>query len=118
MKTLVKRHTPTPWRLIEVPDQTTYTPGWEINVDGLKIAELRGSWGNREVTEEMEANAQLILSAVNSHEALLEAAKALLKSTEIRDCPDGRWSTADGENYRLRVRLEKAVEQAEGGKPQ
>jgi hypothetical protein len=71
-------HTPTPWRVEEgtdliwgacnPDDQSTYGMGYSI-VQGKS-----GAWGNRKPDmDEREANAALIVKAVNNFEALVKA---------------------------------------------
>lgn len=61
-----------------------------------------------------------ILRAVNAHEedqeiiqCLLMAARRILASPELKKCPNGRWSTADADNYTRRIDLEAAIAKAE-----
>lgn len=71
-------HTPTPWHLTfvghELEDQR-----WQIHDNRIAIADVTGKFGNREVNEEQEANAEFIIRAVNAHDALILALQRIVK---------------------------------------
>lgn len=73
------KHTPTPWHL----QANTHVPNVGIYRDVTEKGDVHGTW---EVIafldndmERARANAEFIVRAVNSHEALLEAAKLLFR---------------------------------------
>lgn len=66
------KHTPTPWQLAK-------TAAGKVKIadkNGFSIANLTGN-----VLAENEANAALIVTAVNNHEKLVECLSELLKTT-------------------------------------
>jgi hypothetical protein len=70
---MANEHTSLPWAKHPVGVATVYSPGAKN-----RIVAGCGSWTDttRDVISEQEANAQLIVVAVNSHKALVEALKA------------------------------------------
>jgi len=77
------KHTPTPWHI------RSYT-----NYKGFSIWEERGSkcvcerWDNLEGQQEInKANAEFIVRAVNSHQALLDACRQIANGPFSHDCP-------------------------------
>jgi hypothetical protein len=106
------QHTPTPWKLVDCGENNAGHPRIEIQGDNVKIADLWGKFGSREWNQEMNANGELIVRAVNSHEALLEAAK------NMRDNINAEQSSGGMENYTENFviafdDLEKAISKAE-----
>lgn len=93
-----KFHTVTPWKVqtyIENNNQLCH----EIDGDDLCIAELRYPYGNREQCEEQEANANLIVSAVNSHDELVSIVKelheAIKRGGDLQLGPKGKNATLE-----------------------
>lgn len=91
-------HTITPWKVqtyIENDNQRWH----EIDGDNLCIAELRYPYGNREQCEEQEANANLIVRAVNSHDELVSIVKelheAIKRGGDLQLGPKGRNATLE-----------------------
>jgi len=96
MKTKTQ-HTPTPWKVgFKNPQTIESETGKDIAACGAYRLSLK----------EAEANADFIVRAVNSHEALLEAAKQALKF--INEKANGVYVDAS------QHLLEKAIQQTEG----
>lgn len=77
MKTQTEsKHTPTPWHITN----KGYNHYIQKNYDGTNEFTVSICSGNQGMAK---ANAAFIISAVNSHEALLEAAKCLVHDIEI-----------------------------------
>lgn len=74
--TATPKHTPTPWT-IEKPSKGCDVP----IIHGSKFEEIAVMMHELS-EEEIEANAQLIVKAVNSHEKLVEAIKDLLAAAD------------------------------------
>jgi hypothetical protein len=75
-----KKHSPLPWRLLEskVPGYERYISVVHGEETNLSICQLSGAGSlNPKVLEEVRANADLIIRAVNSHDALIEALEAI-----------------------------------------
>ena len=70
----MSEHTPLPWAKHPTGVATIYAPSAKN-----RIVAGCGSWtdNKRDVIPEQEANAALIITAVNSHESLVEALKAV-----------------------------------------
>jgi len=104
-------HTPTPWNIGQYQRELDWY-GNEVLVtgiyskqDGVKVAKVE-TWLGEEYKAESDANAELIVRAVNSHAALLEALKLTLMNAKAPEATD--WSA-------VVQRLERAIAQAEGG---
>lgn len=67
-----KKHTPTPWTL----------SGESIIKDDICIAVIETDGGYEAPGDEQEANAELIVLAVNSHAALVDALQTLINLHE------------------------------------
>lgn len=63
-----EQHTPTPWRLVS----------GEVWRDNTPIARMDRDFGNGTTPEERDANADRIVLAVNCHDDLLAACKAIM----------------------------------------
>lgn len=102
------KHTPTPWK---VTHQIATDGTNDIVADGKFIAHLGG---NLNGDSEHEANAEFIVLAVNSHEALLKALKSAL--TMIRSISRDTEYGALKENTAWKAKqLETIIAQVEGG---
>ena len=105
MKPQTDKHTPTPWGVQHVP--------WGREIDhkivsalGQVIAILNKPRLGIEHNQIMH-DADFIVRAVNSHEALLEAAKQLIQEVRASDIITG---------YTGFINLKKAIAKTEGGK--
>ncbi len=97
------QHTPTPWSchsgMIWQDGPDVYPTG---NKDGTPITHMDREPGNGTLPVERDANADFIVQACNSHDALLEAALKAIKYDEvIKSCanePDkmASYCTAEG----------------------
>ncbi len=97
-------HTPGPW---VIHDEKMLDGRLVVSTEAVNdIITIIGDIYNPDA----EANARLIAAAPE----LLEAVRIILESPELKNCPDGRWSTADSENYWRRAKLEAAIAKAEG----
>lgn len=87
------KHSPTPWTIADfgVVDG---------NNDPVTLSTFPGFGGQ---ATRGRANREFALRAVNLHDDLVSVLEGLLGSRNITDCPGGRWSTADHENYSLVV---------------
>jgi hypothetical protein len=81
------KHTPTPWT-VQYDGQDIYIQA-EYNGDGIKtlsgtftIAHLTDGFGVTGNRTERDANARLLVRAVNAHEAMREALRAALPALE------------------------------------
>ena len=74
MEQTEQKHTPTPWAIKRTEDWATLSVSI-VDSDGQEVATItpRGS-----TPDEMEANAAFIVTACNSHDALVEALEMLL----------------------------------------
>lgn len=106
-------HTPLPWKLVTLDlsdEESVFLPvGLVSAVTGATVVAYNGGFApdNRCWNgEEIKGNADLVLRAVNSHEALLEACKAAL---------DVLLFTADRETQlQVADQLSAAIAKAEG----
>ena len=93
-----EKHTPTPW--FWMADDDVRKPRIFANGDGADIGKLITEVGNAEpwndALDEWEANAALIVRAVNSHANLVAALKAI-DAFWTEDHPEG----PDGKNHFL-----------------
>lgn len=118
---MTQKHTktPTPWRAWRMPDDR---PGlWEISADhpnGVQshIATLK----NDAMPTESEANAALIVRAVNAHEALVSALEAIVKWADdngLSKTPSGGFGVFryDGTEYEVYTKARAAIRAARGG---
>lgn len=82
MNTKTQRHTATPWKITKnIEDRTCVDMHHQIVGDGIAICDLFFRPDSRDAAVEQEANAELIVRAVNAHaahEALVEAARGVL----------------------------------------
>lgn len=80
-------HTPTPWEMdMENPTEPKY---YIQSKTGIYIAEVSSDASN----EEAFANATYIVKAVNAHEKLVEASKAILNELRnLRDDEPSKWN--------------------------
>lgn len=109
MKTKTQ-HTPTPWI-----QEGRQVKGGEYQAESIDVS-LSGKSGNVKMTTAHrvyfrclhEEDAEFIVRAVNSHEALLEAAKSFLGVS-----PSDNYDLGYQENREV---LAKVIAQAEGGK--
>jgi hypothetical protein len=76
---MASEHTPLPWAKHPTGVATVYSPGAKN-----RIVAGCGSWtdNTRDVISEQEANAQLIIMAVNSHDALVAALRDIREHTD------------------------------------
>lgn len=58
-------------------------PPWALGAAGVLVT------GNAVGKEQQDANARLIVTAVNSHDALVEACEIVVRGVEAGDLPDG-----------------------------
>jgi hypothetical protein len=108
-------HTPTPWKTISHGYNKAGHLHLEIvNKQKTSICELFGDKQNPLWTDEQINNAEFIVRAVNSHEALLNAAKEALCWIDP-DCKyDGIKITEDSsEREKMIIELQDAIAQAE-----
>ena len=74
------KHTPIPWKVNTFAGR----PNSEVFSNDTLICDCRAT--NVEMTsEEIEANAEFIVRAVNSHQALLDALKCLYRDEKLDD---------------------------------
>lgn len=104
------KHTATPWKHITPHQLRNHNdePWCPIQTNGELAFDLVAPQAMD--VQELHANAQFIVTACNSHYALLEACKAVLEAVESRDlslCP----GLYDAFPF---AQLEAAVAQAEG----
>lgn len=93
------KHTPTPWQVIKESQRHDYFGSLYIKAGKTVIANLVFQLDDSE-----KANAEFIVRAVNSHEALLEAAR----------CAGD--ALVDGQHKDIAINLlRQAIAQAEGG---
>lgn len=92
------KHTPTPWTsILEAPGFNTI-----YNINGVDGGEVGDAFG--------EANAKLIILAVNCHYELLEALRDL-RGIIIRKCEASRFTEAEKEAFNASSRI---INKAEG----
>lgn len=93
-------------QMLEVQGRSDHMRYEMVNKHGVILAHIEptGTFNQRQET------LSLIVRAVNSHEALLEAAKELLSHF----CSIGIVNVATGEDKRIYDKMEKAIAQAEG----
>ena len=77
----MSKHTPTPWEAEERADTIKIGA-----VKGIYITKL-GMGESGEYRDEQTANAELIVKAVNSHDALVEALSEAADIMESMGCP-------------------------------
>jgi len=103
----VSKHTPTPWEARKYTAEGDYAIA---RVGYMPIAAM-GPEEDRDA-EQVEADAEFIVRAVNSHDDLLEACKEVLR---IRDCKlsaaNGGWSDAAD----IWAKVDAAIAKAQGG---
>lgn len=82
-------HTPTPWRLATLDE----SDGWQdapliLQEDGCSIGEMSRGFPHVNATAGDRANAEFVVRAVNSHDALLAACKAAIANVPRVDLSD------------------------------
>lgn len=100
---MTAKHTPTPWEVTSTLGQLAITrPHKTIGIAFDTVCRMES---NRDGSIDAELNAEFIVRAVNSHEALLE----IVKTYKVR--LDEQY---DEENCDEMEHIEKAIAQAEG----